>query len=324
MDRGRPSLTDNTMNATVLGGGPAVAWMPLYVLASSNRRVVALIGDSIAAGVNDSTLDPSGGRGLLGRAMAQSGPHLNYGVPGDRAQWYVGNSVLRRAAIAAAGATHGFLQLGVNDYGAGARTSAQMLADRSTIRGLLPSLQIFDTTLTPACNSTDGFRTATKQTPSGSSSNGNRVTFNNTLRTTVQTGSVGVLDVALYAETSPIVNFTGGIAGTTLTATAPTQGRLDRGTVISGTGVTAGTYITAIQSVAADGSGTFTVSASQTVTAGTAMQGDAAAEPVTPNQIQDGGAWLPTWMTGGDGTHGNSRFNQAIEGPASALLAIRG
>jgi len=58
--------------------------------------------------------------------------------------------------------------------------------------------------------------------------------------------------------------FTGSISGTTLNVTAITAGYLGIGSVISGTGVTSGTTITAILN-GSGGVGTYTVSASQTV-----------------------------------------------------------
>jgi len=57
---------------------------------------------------------------------------------------------------------------------------------------------------------------------------------------------------------------TGSIAATTLTVTGVTSGTLGPGQVISGTGVTAGTTITAF-GTGTGGAGTYTVSASQTV-----------------------------------------------------------
>lgn len=57
---------------------------------------------------------------------------------------------------------------------------------------------------------------------------------------------------------------TGSIATTTLTVTAVTSGTIVLGSVISGTGVTAGTTVTAFLT-GSGGTGTYTVSASQTV-----------------------------------------------------------
>jgi hypothetical protein len=64
--------------------------------------------------------------------------------------------------------------------------------------------------------------------------------------------------------TTPAPAFTASIAGTTLTVSAIATGYLGVGAVISGTGVTVGTTITAVLS-ASGGVGTYTVSASQTL-----------------------------------------------------------
>ena len=61
---------------------------------------------------------------------------------------------------------------------------------------------------------------------------------------------------------------TGSITATTLTVSAVTSGTLYVGQTISGTGVTAGTTITALVS-GTGGTGTYTVSASQTVSSTT-------------------------------------------------------
>jgi hypothetical protein len=71
----------------------------------------------------------------------------------------------------------------------------------------------------------------------------------------VVTGSVNTDAVAVV---------TGSISGTTLTVSAVTSGALAVGNGISGTGITAGTTITAL-GTGSGGTGTYTVSASQTV-----------------------------------------------------------
>ena len=63
----------------------------------------------------------------------------------------------------------------------------------------------------------------------------------------------------------PTTTYTASISGTTMTVTAaPTAGAIAVGQTISGTGVTAGTTITAL-GTGTGGTGTYTVSASQTV-----------------------------------------------------------
>jgi len=80
--------------------------------------------------------------------------------------------------------------------------------------------------------------------------------------------------------------FTGSITGTTLTVSAVTNGTLSIGQRISGTGVTVGTYITAL-GTGTGGTGTYTVSASQTVSSG-AMQADNGGAVIV---AEDGGRW---------------------------------
>lgn len=72
--------------------------------------------------------------------------------------------------------------------------------------------------------------------------------------------SNGIIDI----PTSISAVVTGSIATTTLTVTAVTSGTLAIGSLLTGTGVTAGTYITAF-GTGTGGTGTYTVSASQTV-----------------------------------------------------------
>lgn len=67
--------------------------------------------------------------------------------------------------------------------------------------------------------------------------------------------------------------FTGDISGTTLTISAVTNGVLAVGSIISGSGITAGTTITAF-GTGTGGAGTYTVSVSQTATSTTITSGD--------------------------------------------------
>jgi hypothetical protein len=96
-------------------------------------------------------------------------------------------------------------------------------------------------------NATVGASTTVTNTPGGAA-----LTFQNT-----ETAS---------SETSV---FTGSIAGTTLTVTAVTSGGIYPGQLLTGTGVTFGTTITAFGSNTNAGAGTYTVNVSQTVSSTT-------------------------------------------------------
>ncbi|NDE08208.1 MAG: hypothetical protein EBZ89_12595, partial [Chloroflexi bacterium] len=83
-------------------------------------------------------------------------------------------------------------------------------------------------------------------------------------------GTSLVTTTAMSASfTGRIDNGTAGSTGTTLTVSSVSSGTIAVGQVISGTGVTAGTTITAIGPGTSGGAGTYTVSASQKVDSGT-------------------------------------------------------
>lgn len=66
-------------------------------------------------------------------------------------------------------------------------------------------------------------------------------------------------------RTGSIANATGSISGTTLTVSAVADGTIVAGATVTGTGVTAGTLIVSQLTGTTGGAGTYTVSASQTV-----------------------------------------------------------
>jgi hypothetical protein len=91
--------------------------------------------------------------------------------------------------------------------------------------------------------------------------------------------------------------FTGSISTTTLTVSAMTSGRIGIGATITGTGIAANTYITAL-GTGVGGTGTYTVSSSQTVssTTITATNGTPAAVP-TFGTAQEGDGSAPGLAT---------------------------
>lgn len=98
---------------------------------------------------------------------------------------------------------------------------------------------------------------------------------------------------------------TGSISSTTLTVTAVAAGALKPGQIISGTGVTAGTYILAQLTGTTGGTGTYTVSASQTVssTTITVAARDATSLAFTRSGVADVAGALITERSGKGGLH---------------------
>jgi hypothetical protein len=82
--------------------------------------------------------------------------------------------------------------------------------------------------------------------------------------TTITGLGTGTGGTGTYTVSTGGATFTGSISGTTLTVTAVSSGTITIGQTISGTGVTGGTTITGL-GTGTGGTGTYTVSASQTV-----------------------------------------------------------
>lgn len=141
------------------------------------HSIVALIGDSILHGLNDSDL------GFATRAFRPVGQaSVKVATPGDRAVSWVNKvlSIRRRSYIA--GCTHGIWEYGVNDLNGG-RTLAQLQADcltGCTEQSSINGLKMFVTTLTPWTTSTDAWATLANQTVT--SWEASRVAYNTWVR----------------------------------------------------------------------------------------------------------------------------------------------
>jgi len=120
----------------------------------------------------------------------------------------------------------------------------------------------------------------------------------NTVITGLGTGSGGVgtytvsdsqtvTSTAINSTASPAI-VTASISGTTMTVSAVTSGTLKIGQTIEGTGVTDGTIITAFGS-GSGGAGTYTVSASQTVSSTTIYAINWSVLPSTDGAFEGGG-----------------------------------
>lgn len=126
---------------------------------------------------------------------------------------------------------------------------------------------------------------------------GNNVS-QNTVITALGTGTGGVgtytvsnsqtvASTSINAVASPAI-VTGSISGTTLTVSAVTSGTLKIGQTIEGTGITDGTVITAF-GTGSGGAGTYTVSASQTVSSTTIYAMNWTILPANDGPFEGGG-----------------------------------
>ena len=129
------------------------------------------------------------------------------------------------------------------------------------------------------------------------------------------------ITIALMATQGITPVYTGSISGTTLTVTAVSAGTLVVGQTISGSGVTSGTTITAL-GTGTGGTGTYTVSVSQTVSSTTLTNGAYYNSAVTI----DGNAVTPKWQSGIAPNAGNASsidsYTYAIVKTANAAFTV--
>jgi microcystin-dependent protein len=133
------------------------------------------------------------------------------------------------------------------------------------------------TTASVYCDGTN-FYSSNTGTTGNYTVNGNETVTGNSSVTGDTTASGDFFANALSSYKT--ATYTGDISGTTLTVSAVTAGRIFVGQIISGSGITAGTRITAL-GTGTGGTGTYTVSVSQTASS-TTITGAAAATSSTP------------------------------------------
>jgi hypothetical protein len=174
-------LTDHTMGGAVTDtGGGYKALRPTRIIGMTRKPTILTIGDSRCAGIAD-TFNDVGNYGEPARIFGSRAGLINVGVQGDSASKFVASHA-KRVALGA-NATHVWINYGYNDL-AGARTTAQVLADNQTIAGYFPGKTILVGTISPV-----------------STAEANRIAYNDLIRA----GAAGFnqyFDVADVMETA--------------------------------------------------------------------------------------------------------------------------
>lgn len=172
-------------------------YYPAAILGMTTKASYYLIGDSIDMGTYD-VVDSTGNTGSLARSIGQTRAYINAGIPSDLAAYAVSNYTKRSALVQYC--THIICELGVNDFAKQSATSSALQANINTLRNMFPTKPFYQTTITPATNSTDSWATTANQTTFLGSSEAQRETFNGVVRA----GSIGTgfFDVAAVVESS--------------------------------------------------------------------------------------------------------------------------
>jgi len=183
------------------------------------------------------------------------------------------------------------------------------------------------------CDATNQSGTGTGFYSAQTGSAGNFTVNGNLSVTGNQTSSgnflaAGVLGAYIAASFTGGISNGSGAAGTILNVTSVASGTIFIGQRISGTGVTAGTFVSGF-GTGSGGAGTYTVSASQLVTPGTTITGAASAVATTPstgdNSVNIATTAFVQSTVGVLGTMANQNASAvAITGGTIAGVAISG
>jgi len=196
LDHSSQNAADLTCTAWTGLYGAVANFGPYAILATTRSPCVATIGDSLLCNTGGTSGKGVYG-GLLSPGIAPFLPVLDLSRGGQWAQhWAEGGGAKRATYLDYA--THGIIELGVNDY-ATLRTAAQVIANRQTIRGLKPSLKWFQTTITPRATSSDSWVTLTNQTTN--TYNAVRIAINEQVRGGME-GFVGYIELADALESA--------------------------------------------------------------------------------------------------------------------------
>lgn len=164
---------------TLTGGSSVRVFAPAAIIGQpldTGKAVVAIVGDSIGAGDNDSQ------RGFVERALGGNYSFQKVTYSGEGPIAWVdldGTQRFRRVQLLhTVGVTHIISEHGVNSIGTTLATLQPLVIKYwNALAAIAPTWQ---TTVTPQTTSTDGWVTTGNQTPF--SSNANRILFNNWLR----------------------------------------------------------------------------------------------------------------------------------------------
>jgi len=249
-----PTQITMTLNAGSSGSGSITVF---------NASLTSLVSSSIVS-MDGRTMQVGDIFVLSGQtATAQNGPwridSIGTGFTCSRPSWFTGSLI---------GPVFAMIQYGTNGTGSvvGIQTSTLLLSGSITVGldALISVISLVGRTPT-ASTSTNTFTGPQTLRANGTAANQAAAYFQaGAVMTTPQPHAIEWDGTNEYVTTGAV--FTGAIAGggTSLNVTAVTSGVIQVGMLITGTGVTAGTTITAL-GTGTGGTGTYTVSAAQTV-----------------------------------------------------------
>ena len=177
------------------------ALMPLAVVGETVKPSILILGDSLAAG-RDDTPDASGVSGLVSRPIEYALPALNHASPGDKLLWWLNNGGRPSSLEVAKYCSAIVCNYGRNDLGiTPLATESEMLARIAALCAKFPQHPVYWCTYAPETTSTDSFATLENQTVVAARAP--LVALNTRIRTLRVPGISGFIDTARILESSP-------------------------------------------------------------------------------------------------------------------------
>lgn len=166
---------------------------PVAVIANSNVRAFALIGDSRTFGLRDSYVNSSGDLGELARSIGPNFAYANFGISGSgSAAWLTPANTVNRTALLQY-FTDEIIDYGINDVGA--IPPSTIVSNEQAITALQAMTHYYLTTTSPHTSSTDNWVTTANQTVTIST-----VPLNTAQR--AATGFTSIFDIASTTDSS--------------------------------------------------------------------------------------------------------------------------
>ncbi len=189
---------DLTMGGSITAASVNI-FMPCCIIGYSNKKAVAIIGDSNGAGSTDTNplTDKQGDISISSRSVSQACGYINLAVASDSCAIFLTNTYVNRAALAAY-CTDIIWQYGTNDI-SGASTAAALLTNLANCVARFPNHRNYVCTVPPRTTSSDAWVTTTNQTVLATESV--RITANTGIRQGV-VGAEDCFDLSNALETS--------------------------------------------------------------------------------------------------------------------------
>lgn len=186
-----PSVSDQTMNSGWTGTASGNEYRPQAVIGYTSKPSILFVGDS-----RTHYSDGSDAGGLYGmqRFFGKNYGFADVGQSSESLTSFLANHTQRM--LLAPYASHVINQLGINDIAG----SLSTVKSNYTALANLFTVPVFGTTLLPYTTSTDNWSTVANQTVK--SSEGNRVSFNNSVRNRELAGYSGYIELADSVESA--------------------------------------------------------------------------------------------------------------------------